>query len=37
MTEEEKRILYVAITRAKKEVILLNLTDGKPRWLDHDK
>ena len=37
MTEEEKRILYVAITRAKEEVILLNLTDGKPRWLDHDK
>ena len=37
MTEEEKRILYVAITRAKEEVILLNLTDGKPGWLDHDK
>lgn len=33
MTEEEKRILYVAITRAKEEVVLLNLTDGKPRWL----
>lgn len=34
MTEEEKRILYVAITRAKEEVILVNLTDKKPGWFE---
>jgi possible ATP-dependent DNA helicase len=34
MTEEEKRILYVAITRAKEEVILMNLTDKKPGWFE---
>ena len=34
MTDEERRILYVAMTRAKKELILVNLTEGKPRWLD---
>lgn len=34
MTDEERRILYVAMTRAKKELVLVNLTEGKPRWLD---
>lgn len=34
MTEEEKRILYVAITRAKEEVILMNLTTKKPGWFE---
>lgn len=34
MTEEEKRIMYVAITRAKKEVILMNLTTKKPGWFE---
>lgn len=34
MTEEEKRILYVAITRAKKEVILMHITKKKPRWFN---
>ena len=32
MTVEEKRILYVAITRAKKEVVLMSITEQKPRW-----
>ena len=32
MTEEEKRIMYVAITRARGEVILMNLTKKRPRW-----
>lgn len=34
MTEEEKRILYVAITRAKKEVVLMHITKKKPRWFN---
>lgn len=36
MTEEEKRILYVAITRAKKEVVLMHITKNKPRWFNFD-
>lgn len=32
MTIEERRILYVAITRAKKEVVLMSITEQKPRW-----
>lgn len=36
MTEEEKRILYVAITRAKKEVVLMHITKKKPRWFNFD-
>lgn len=34
MTEEEKRIMYVAITRAKEEVIVMNLTTKKPGWFN---
>ena len=32
MTIEERRILYVAITRAMKEVVLMSITEQKPRW-----
>lgn len=32
MTIEERRILYVAITRAKKDVVLMSITEQKPRW-----
>lgn len=35
-TIEEQRILYVAITRAKKEVVLMHITDEKPRWFHLD-
>lgn len=32
MTIEERRILYVAITRAMKDVVLMSITEQKPRW-----
>lgn len=32
MTIEERRILYVAITRAKKDVVLMSITEQKPGW-----
>lgn len=32
MTIEERRILYVAITRAMKEVVLMSITEQKPGW-----